>query len=133
MADRLRIHRPHRPVDPSEAQRLPHRLVVSDERVGDAAAGAQHEDAGRDRVVQLEPGPPLGRVGEGEALAVIEKTLAEHNPAAVGAMRRATRWTRGQTLAEVVFQYASPAVQSEVGRRLAALSTARDEAQSSVV
>ena len=30
-------------------------------------------------------------------------------------IRAATRWTRGQTLAEVVFQYASPAVQAQIG------------------
>ncbi len=64
-------------------------------------------------------------VDDAEALSVIEEALAEHRPAAVEAMRAATRWTRGQTLAEVVFQYASPAVQSEIGRRLATLSASR--------
>ncbi|MFG6279020.1 alpha-L-rhamnosidase [Microbacterium sp. 5K110] len=59
------------------------------------------------------------------ALAIVESTLAEHHPAAVEAMRAATRWTRGQTLAEVVFQYASPAIQREIGRRLAVLSASR--------
>lgn len=67
-------------------------------------------------------------IDDAEALAVVEETLAEHRPAAVEAMRTATRWTRGQTLAEVVFQYASPAVQREIGDRLAALSAGRASA-----
>ncbi|MEV8241002.1 family 78 glycoside hydrolase catalytic domain [Microbacterium testaceum] len=64
-------------------------------------------------------------IDDPEALAVVEKALAEHRPAAVAAMRAATRWTHGQTLAEVVFQYASPAVQREIRRRLDALSASR--------
>ena len=55
----------------------------------------------------------------------VEEALAEHRPEAVTAMRAATRWTRGQTLAELVFQYASPAVQREIGQRLTALSASR--------
>lgn len=79
---------------------------------------------------------PLGRVGlesslaeiidDPDALSVVEETLAEHNPASVNAMRAATRWTKGQTLAEIVFQYASPEVQREIGRRLTVLSDSRD-------
>lgn len=79
-----------------------------------------------------EPAGPVGLesslaqvMDDPEALAVVEAALAEHRPAAVTAMRTATRWTRGQTLAELVFQYASPAVQHEIGRRLTALSAAR--------
>lgn len=69
---------------------------------------------------------PLTRViDDPEALAIVEETLGEHRPGAVAAMRAATRWTSGRTLAEVVFQYASPAVQREVGRRLATLSDSR--------
>jgi len=64
-------------------------------------------------------------IDDPEALAVVEETLAEHRPEAVTAMRAATRWTRGQTLAELVFQYASPAVQREIGQRLTALSASR--------
>jgi alpha-L-rhamnosidase len=82
------------------------------------------------------PSPePVGAVGldsslaqvmdDPVALAVVERALAEHRPAAVDSMRTGTRWTRGQTLAEVVFQYASPAVQREIARRLAALTTSR--------
>jgi alpha-L-rhamnosidase len=64
-------------------------------------------------------------IDDPDALAVVEEALAEHHPEAVTAMRAATRWTRGQTLAELVFQYASPAVQREIDRRLTALSASR--------
>lgn len=63
-----------------------------------------------------------------EALDLVEQLLEANRPGVVAAMRAATRWTRGQTLAELVFQYASPAVQREIGHRLDALSVARERA-----
>ncbi len=63
-----------------------------------------------------------------EALRVVEDALAAHRPGAVEAMRAGTRWTRGQTLAELVFQHASPAVQADIGRRLDGLSQRRGDA-----
>lgn len=67
-------------------------------------------------------------IDDPDALSVVENALAEHRPASVDAMRTATRWTKGQTLAEIVFQYASPAVQHEIDRRLTVLSASRASA-----
>lgn len=64
-------------------------------------------------------------IDDEEALAVVTDALDEHRPGVVEAMFAATRWTRGQTLAEVVFQYAAPEVQAAIGTRLAALSERR--------
>lgn len=64
-------------------------------------------------------------IDDTEALGLVEHLLDEHRPGAVISMRAGTRWTSGQTLAEVVFQYASPEVQAEIGRRLSELSEIR--------
>lgn len=81
--------------------------------------------------------PPPGAVGLGsslaevaddpEALALVEELLDAHRPGTAATMRAGTRWTRGQTLAELVFQYASPAVQAEIGVRLGELSESRHQ------
>lgn len=67
-------------------------------------------------------------IDDADALAVVVDALDAHRPGAADAMFAATRWTRGQTLAEVVFQYASPAVQAQIGGRLASLSASRQSA-----
>ncbi len=65
-------------------------------------------------------------IDDPEALDLVERLLEDHRPGAVDAMYAGTRWTQGQTLAEVVFQYASPGVQEEIGRRLGELSDLRE-------
>ena len=69
---------------------------------------------------------PLSQViDDSDALALIEQMLTAHRPGAAEAMHAGTRWTQGQTLREVLFQYASPAVQADIAVQLLQLSTAR--------
>lgn len=115
------VRLPGAPVEPSAADR---------------SADAFTAGPGRHRwecaVVAAAPPGPVGLgssladvADDPEALALVEELLEAHRPGAAAAMRAGTRWTRGQTLAEIVFQYASPTVQAEIGRRLDGLSERR--------
>ncbi|WP_433675587.1 family 78 glycoside hydrolase catalytic domain [Microbacterium gorillae] len=64
-------------------------------------------------------------IDDPDALRLVEELLEQNRPASVRAMHAGTRWTSRQTLAEVVFQYASPTVQAEIARQLAELSAER--------
>jgi alpha-L-rhamnosidase len=64
-------------------------------------------------------------IDDPEALRLVEQLLEQHRPGSVAAMHAGTRWTARQTLAEVVFQYASPMIQAEIARQLAELSAER--------